>query len=84
MSYDNIKSHKEPGFQPLFRRYIFRKTKGGVEGGGGQGGQIDPPLPVLGLRSKSLHASNQFQKPVWQVFMLWSCPFKPWYFITNW
>ena len=37
--------HKKPGFHPLFRRYIFRKTAGG-------GGQIDPPsLPpaVLGL-----------------------------------
>ena len=28
MSWDNIKRHKKPGFNPLFRRYIFRKTKG--------------------------------------------------------
>ena len=25
---DKTKSHKKPGFQPLFRRYIFRKTTG--------------------------------------------------------
>ena len=31
MSEDNIKSHKKPRFQPLFRRYIFRKTTGGVK-----------------------------------------------------
>ena len=30
MPYDNIKSHKKPGFHPLFRRYIFRKTTEGV------------------------------------------------------
>ena len=28
---DNIKSHKKPGFHPLFRRYIFWKTTGGVK-----------------------------------------------------
>ena len=33
ITYDNIKSHKKPGFHPLFRRYIFRKTTEG-EGGG--------------------------------------------------
>ena len=27
MPYDHIKSHKKPGFHPLFRRYIFRKTE---------------------------------------------------------
>ena len=26
MTYDNIKSHKKPRFDPLFRRYIFWKT----------------------------------------------------------
>ena len=32
MTYDNIKSHKKPGFHPLFRRYIFRKnTEKGVQ-----------------------------------------------------
>ena len=36
MPYDNIKSHKRPGFYPLFRRYIFRKPTG-------CGGQIDAP-----------------------------------------
>ena len=30
MTYDNIKSHKKPGLQPLSRRYIFGKTTGGV------------------------------------------------------
>ena len=30
MTYDNVKSYKKPAFQPLFRRYIFRKTTGGV------------------------------------------------------
>ena len=44
--YDNIKCHKKPEFQPLFRRYIFRKTTG-------EGGQIDPPsLPPSRFRVK--------------------------------
>ena len=34
VAYDNIKSHKKPEFQPLFRRSIFEKTTGGVGGGG--------------------------------------------------
>ena len=29
VTYDNIKSHKEPGFHPLFRRHTIRKTTGG-------------------------------------------------------
>ena len=44
MPYDNIKSHKKPGFHPFFRRYTFRKTTGE-----GEGGQIDPLPSVLGL-----------------------------------
>ena len=28
MADNDIKSHKEPGFYPLFRRYIFEKTAG--------------------------------------------------------
>ena len=40
MTYDNIKSHKKPGFNPLCRRYIFRKAAGG----GGGGGLQDPPV----------------------------------------
>ena len=28
VTYDNIKSHEKPGFHPLFRRHIFRKTTG--------------------------------------------------------
>ena len=27
MAYDNIKSHKKPGFLPLFRRYIWEGEK---------------------------------------------------------
>ena len=39
--FNNIKSHKEPGFHPHFTRYTFRNTTGD---------QIDPPPPaVLGL-----------------------------------
>ena len=34
----NIKSHKKPGFHPLFKRYSFRKTTGG--GGEGVGGGV--------------------------------------------
>ena len=51
MAYDNIKSHKKPGFHPLFRRRSFQKTAGGGGGGGGGGGaaQIDPRA-FLGLR----------------------------------
>ena len=37
VTHDNIKSHKNPGFYPLFRRYNFKKTTGGS--------QIDAPLP---------------------------------------
>ena len=29
VTYDNIKSHKKPGFHPLFRGCIFGKTTGG-------------------------------------------------------
>ena len=29
VTYDNIKCHQRPGFQPLSRRYIFRKNTGG-------------------------------------------------------
>ena len=43
MNYDNVKSHKKPGFYPPFKRYIFRKTTGGRV-------QIDPPV-VLGLQN---------------------------------
>ena len=39
-TYDNIKSHKKPGFHSLLRRYIFRKTTAEC--------QTDP-LDVLGL-----------------------------------
>ena len=37
MAYDNTKSHKKPGFHPLFRRQTFRKTASR-----GAGAQIDP------------------------------------------
>ena len=30
-NYYNIKSHRKPGFPPLFRRYISQKTTGGVK-----------------------------------------------------
>ena len=33
--YDKIKSHKKPGFHPLFRRYIFQKTTVKEGGAGG-------------------------------------------------
>ena len=29
MNYDNIKSHKKPGFHPLSKRCIFGKSTGG-------------------------------------------------------
>ena len=55
MTYSNIKSHKEARFHPLFRRYIFRKTIGGVK--------LTPPPPlqkknVLGLKK---HYNLQYQ-----------------------
>ena len=37
VTYNNIKSHKEPGFHPLFRRKAFQKIT--------RRGQIDPPHP---------------------------------------
>ena len=49
VAYDNIKSHKKTGLQPLFRKHIFEKSQGGATrgGGGGGGAQIDP-LPFSG------------------------------------
>ena len=46
MNYDNIKSHKKPGFHRPIRGYIF-------QGWGGGGCQIDPP-GTLGLRRRRL------------------------------
>ena len=43
MTYDNIKSHKRPGFHFLFKRYIFQKTTG-------KGCQNVPLPAVLWLR----------------------------------
>ena len=31
VTYDNIKSHKKPGLNPLSRSYIFGKTTGGIK-----------------------------------------------------
>ena len=45
VTYGNIKSHKKPGFHPLFRRYIFRKSTG-------RGFKLTLPPVVLGLRKK--------------------------------
>ena len=52
VTYDNIKSHKKPGFYPLFRRYIFQKTTG-------KEGQIDPPA-VLELKLSLGEDPNHF------------------------
>ena len=46
MTYYNIKSHKNPGFHPLCRRYIFGKTTGQ--------GQSEPnPNPPSILKGKN-------------------------------
>ena len=42
VTFDNVKSHKKGGFHPLFRRYIFGKTKG-------PGAGLTLPPAVLGL-----------------------------------
>ena len=39
VAYDNIKSHKKPGFHPPLQRYIFRKTTGGSQ-------TKSPPTPL--------------------------------------
>ena len=44
-TYDNIKSHKNEGFHPLFRRHIFGKTAGLVN-------SILPTLFGLRIRIK--------------------------------
>ena len=54
MTYDNIKSHKKPGFHPLFTRWMnfwkSHKDGGGGGGGGeGQGVKLIPPEGFLGL-----------------------------------
>ena len=51
MPYDDIKSHKKPAFQPLFRRYTFQKTTGG-------GAQIDSA--VLGLKYNLCDYNNVY------------------------
>ena len=43
VTYDNIKSHKKPGFHPLSRRYIFGKITGGS--------QIASPQSLLRIKS---------------------------------
>ena len=43
MPYDNIKSHKKPGFTLSLEDTFFEKPQGGW------GDQIDPPPAVLGL-----------------------------------
>ena len=46
----NIKSHKKPGFHPLFKRYSFRKTiGGGGEGVGGGGVQTEVKRKIGGV-----------------------------------
>ena len=51
--YDNFKSHKKPGFHPLFRRYNFQKTSGGIK---------LTPTPFLPsrFRVKYFHKFNRF------------------------
>ena len=45
MAYENIKSHRKPGFHSLSKKHIFGKTALVI--------QIDPPA-VLGLKAKNL------------------------------
>ena len=47
VTYDNIKSYKNPGIHPLFRRYSFGKPQGG-------GVKLTPA--VLGLAKSKLTA----------------------------
>ena len=57
-TWDDIKSHRKPGFHPLFRRHLFRKTT--------VGGQIKPsrppPPPILGFNCSklSIHGYTSF------------------------
>ena len=55
VSYDNIKSHIKPGFHPLCKRYIFRKTKRRVK-------LTPPPLPPPNrFRDKGFKNSKNFR-----------------------
>ena len=58
---DNIKSHKEPEFHPLFRRYNFGKTKRG---------QTDPSSRLF--RVKSGKRSGIFSLFIysWKIYSL--------------
>ena len=74
----NIKSHKKPGFHPLFKRYSFRKTTGG--GGGGRvqtevkrkiGGVMKPDYKtakdtLINLWWVVCHSAKNFSK--WLLF----------------
>ena len=66
--YDNFKSHKKPGFHPIFRRYNFQKS---------QGGQIDhrppphpTPLAVLRL-NYNVGKTALLQTPVFHISKKW-------------
>ena len=70
---DNIKSHKKPRFQPLFRRYIYGKTTGG-----GGGCQIDSPPSFLGLKpyidmntKLRTEAKSDFEKDFFCFWKTW-------------
>ena len=54
--YDNIKSHRKPGFHPFFRRYIFWEITGG--------GQFDssPPPPSSHFSVKNVFLIKKRQR----------------------
>ena len=62
VTYDNIKSHQNPGLHSLFRRYIFQKITGGKGGS-----NLLPPPTVLGLRTFSRRTF--FDSVSWRIFL---------------
>ena len=54
-----LTTHKKPGFHPLFRRSIFRKTTGG-----GRGGQIDNLKKKLQMVLQKKSVKFKFVPPI--------------------
>ena len=55
MTFDNIKSHKKSGLQPLSRRFL-EKLQGGAK--------LIPPPGFLGLKMKYQHVQQFLQQDV--------------------
>ena len=77
--WDNITSYKKPGFHPIFRRYLSRKTTSRRREEGG--GQFDS-LGILGLKNRYTKTFRQtyVDKFYYKTFLFYQIIFKIWVF----